>query len=459
MLTTLVDDLRASFSSRTQRYPLVGQLPQILVDPLRCVASAARARPGEVAVLRVGPYPIYVVSHPDHVQRVLTDSGRIFSKRGSMWEPLRRLFGAGILTSNGEPWLKSRRMTQPLFASRNLAALAEIMIDVVEESAEALEPPAARGVEVDMSAEMMRLTQRILVKTLFDTSALPGKSDEISDAILEAFRILSVRLFLFFLPSWVPMPGEAALARAIRTIDDGILRLLREHRARTGGRPDLLSLLLGAVDVETQERMTDRQIRDELVTLLIAGTETTANTMTWLWYLLDRHPDVERRLRAEHAEVFGAARTTLPDLERLTYTKQVIQETLRLYPPGWMLPRAVHEEVTFGDTRIPEGSTVLVCPYATHHDPTLWKDPERFDPERFSPDESASRPRYAYYPFGGGPRQCIGNQFAILEAQIIVAALARRFRFQLVPGRPVEPGVATTLKPRHGVQMYIRATA
>lgn len=444
--------------SRPNGYPLVGHLPQALADPLRTIVGAAHSRPGEVAPLRLGPVTVHLVSEPEQVQEVLSDNGRRFAKGGSMWEPLRRLFGAGLVTADGEVWLRNRRMMQPIFVSRQMTALGDLVIQVVEHTTAQFLPDAERGAQIDVGAAMMRLTQQTLVRALFGTG-LPEKGDAIGEAILEAFRILSVRLFFYFLPKWLPLPGDAALRRAIRTIDEGVTWLLRERRENPEERTDLLSLLLAARDNETQTGMTDQQLRDELVVLLVAGNETTAHTLTWLWYLLDQHPEVDRRLRAELDEVVGDRTPTVADVPRLGYMKMVLQETLRLYPPGWILPRAAVEDVTLGTSTIPKGATVLVCAYATHHDPRWWENPEHFDPERFDPKVVAERPRYTYYPFGGGPRQCIGMQFALLEAQLITAILARKFRFRLAPGHPVAPGVATTLKLRHGMQMHISLAA
>lgn len=453
--TSVFASLRQHLLSRRRGYPLVGQLPQTLLDPLPTIVETAHSRPGEVAILRLGPAPIYLVSEPEQVQEVLSDSGRRFGKGGSMWEPLRRLFGSGLVIADGEHWLRNRRIMQPVFVSRQMTALGDLVIQVVEDTAARLVPYAERGAQLDVGGEMMRLTQHTLVRALFGASGLSGKGDSIGDAILEAFRIISIRLFVSFLPKWVPLPGESALRRAIQTIDEGVFWLLGERRKNPGESSDLLSLLLAARDNETQTGMTDQQLRDELVVLLVAGNETTAHTMTWLWYLLDQHPEVDRRLRAELDEVVGDRTPTIEDVPKLGYMKMALQETLRLYPPGWMLPRGANEDVTLGATTIPRGSKILVCTYATHHDPRWWNDPERFDPERFDPKEVASRPRYTYYPFGGGPRQCIGMQFALLEAQLITAILAQKFRFRLVPGHPVSPRIATTLKPSHGMQMHI----
>ncbi|HEX2573471.1 MAG TPA: cytochrome P450 [Polyangia bacterium] len=453
MTSTLLAPLRQRILSRQQGYPLVGQLPQVMADPLHTILNIVRAHPGQVATLRLGPANVYLVSEPDQVAEVLSDSGRRFGKQGSMWNPLRRLFGEGLLTAEGDPWMRTRRMMQPIFVSKALAALSHHVLQVVEDEAAALQPAAERGDPIDLRPRMMHLTQQILVRTLFGTSG--DIADQVGDAIMEAFRLLSVRIFLYFLPNWTPLPGEFALRRVIRVIDNGVAALLGERRQKPGAPSDLMSLLLEARDEETKTGMNDRQLRDEMVVLLIAGTETTANTLTWFWYLLDQHPDVDRRVRAELDAVLGDRPPTLEDLQKLTYTKMVLQETLRLYVPGWILPRGARDDVDLGGRRIPKDAAVLLCAYATHHDARWWKDPERFDPERFTPEEVARRPRYAFYPFGGGQRQCIGMQFAYIEALYAVAILARKFRFRSVSQSPAEPEVATTLKPPDHLKMSI----
>jgi cytochrome P450 len=455
MISTLLTPLRQRILSRQEGYPLIGQLPQALIDPLNTIVNTVRARPGRVATLQLGPYKVYLVSEPDQVAEVLSDSGRRFGKQGSMWNPLRRLFGEGLVTAEGETWMRNRRMMQPIFVTRQLTALSHHVHQVVEDEAATLLPVAERGDPVDIRPLMMRLTQQVLVRTLFGSSGSHRTADSIGDAVMEAFRLLSVRLFLYFLPNWTPLPGEFALRQAIRVIDDGVAALLHERRQKPGAPADLMSLLLEARDEETKTGMDDQQLRDEMVVLLSAGTETTANTLTWLWYLLDRHPDVDRRVRAELGSVLGDRPPTFEDLQQLVYTKMVIQETLRLYVPGWILPRGTLDDVHLGGCHIPKGSALLLCTYATHHDPRWWKDPERFDPERFTPEEVALRPRYAFYPFGGGQRQCIGMQFAYIEALYAIAILARKFRFRLVSPKPIQPGVATTLKPQTEMKMYV----
>jgi cytochrome P450 len=435
-------------------YPLLGVIPQLLIDSPQQLTQIARQYPGEICSFYLGPIRIYLVTSPEHVQRVLADNARNFVK-GSMWIPMRRLLGNGLLASDGDEWLNHRRLMQPLFASKYISTLAVHMSEVVADAMPRLESIAASGASVDMCNEMLRLSQGILLRTMFSTSLESRKAKDLGAAVITSFRELNVRLFLYFLPKWLPLPGERALHKAIQTIDKVMYRMVRERRQSSTLPNDLLSLLLNGRDDETGKGMDDRQVRDELVTLVVAGTDTTALAMTWLWYVLDQYPEVDRKLRQEVDVVLQGRIPTFDDLASLPYTKMVLMETMRLYPPGWFVPRFTVADDVIDGYPIPAGSTILLCPYATHRDPAVWERPDVFDPERFSPERSAGRPRYAYLPFGGGPRQCIGMQFALIEAQIITAMLVQRFRPRCVPGVPVVPHSATTLKPRHGLPVTL----
>jgi cytochrome P450 len=440
-------------SPEARGYPVVGILPELFRDAPGLFQRLAWAHPGEVITLHLGPTRAYLVTHPHHVQYILADNWRNFTKESGMWRPLKRLLGNGLVTSGGDVWLRNRRLMQPLFSQRQLAGLVERMVGVVEDDVAKLERHIAGGDVVDMDKTMMQMTQRVLLATMFGTSIRPEEADSLAGAILSAFEVLNTRLFLYFVPERL-LPGERALRDAIMKLDGSILRMVRERRNEGEDRGDLLSLLLGAHD-EAGSGMDDRQLRDELVTMFVAGNETTAITMTWLLYLLDQHPEIDRKVRDEIDHVLGDRPPAVADLEKLEYCKWVIQESMRMYPPSWILPRMAKEEDQIGGYVVPAGATIMMSQYVMHYHPAFWESPAAFDPERFRPERAASRPRYAYLPFGGGPRQCIGNMFAIMEAQVILAVLRRRVRARLVPGHPVSPKAATTLRPRHGLRMTL----
>jgi cytochrome P450 len=437
-------------------YPLIGGVVDILRDGPGYLTRIAREHPGEVVGFRLGPVTVYLVTHADHVQHVLHDEWRAFGK-GGMWKGTRPVIGNGLVTSDGAFWLRQRRLMQPLFNVGHLAALTDVMIDVIEHEVARL---VARGsATVEMDREMNAMTQRVILGTMLGQGIDRDETDRLGEAMRVAFEGMNLRIFLYFLPDWVPLPGERRFRAAIAAIDEAMLRLVRERRAGGAPRDDLLSLLLRARDEDTGEGMDDRQLRDELATIFAAGQDTTANAMTWLWYALEQNPEVERRLRAEVASVLGDRRPTFDDLARLTYTKQVLQEAMRLYPPAWMFPRFADREAIIDGHRIPAGSALLLSPFVSHRDPRFWPEPEVFDPERFAAERADERPRYAYYPFGGGPRQCIGNHFAMMEAQLITAMMVQRLRPRLVPGQRVVPASVATLKPRHPLKMTLGAAS
>ena len=297
---------------------------------------------------------------------------------------------------------------------------------------------------------MMRLTLRIVGETLlgYDPSR---DADEVGDALAHLLAIVNERTtrVIFFARPRLPTPENLRLRRAVGTLDEIVLRIIAERRKSRGG--DLLSMLMEARDAETGEAMDDRQLRDEAMTIFLAGHETTANALAWTWLLLSRYPAARRELRAELSEVLGGRSPTADDLPRLRFTRMLLEESMRLYPPAWIIARSAGGADEIGGYEIPAGSIVFVSPYIVHRHPRFWEDPEGFDPHRFEKEP----PRGAYFPFGGGPRACIGNGFAMMEAQLVLATVAQRVTFELVPGHPVELEPSITLRPRHGLAMQL----
>ena len=438
-------------------YPLVGGLVSVFRDAPGFMTRVAREHPGEIVGVKLGPMTIYLVTHPDHVQHVVQD-WRLFGKSGGMFKATRPLLGHGLLVSDGDLWLRQRRMMQPLFNAKYLAVLTDLMVEIVDREVNLL---VARGpATVDMEREMNVMSQRLILETMLGRGIDRNETASLNDELETALQGLNLRMFLSFLPNRFPLPGERRYRAAIAAIDDAMLRLVHDRRASGAAeRNDLMSLLLRARDADTGEGMDDRQVRDELMSIFVAGQDATAKAMTWLWYLLDQNPEAEQRLRTEVADVLGDRLPTFDDLAHLKYTKRVIQEAMRLYPPAWMIPHFVDQEAIVGGQRIPAHSPILLSPWVTHRDPTFWPDPEAFDPERFTTERSAGRPRYAYYPFGGGGHQCIGNHFAMMETQLITAIMVQRLRARLVPGHRVVPSASVTLKPRYGMKMTLGAAA
>lgn len=407
--------------------------------------------------MQVGPRDVYLVRRPEHVKYVLQENAGHFSKQTRGYDALRAILGNGLVTSEGAFWLRQRRLAQPAFHRQRIAQFASTMVDLTGQLLERWEKEAARGGIVDLSQEMMALTLRVVGWTLLSTEIGPD-SPVVAEALNELLHQVMPRTTrLLQLPLSVPTPMNLALARARRQLDGIVLRIIEERRRSGQLGDDLLGMLMAARDEDTGEAMSDAQLRDEVMTIFLAGHETTANALTWTLYLLSQHPSVRAKLEAEVEAALGNRTPRFEDLPQLGYVLAVINESMRLYPPVWMLVRRVEVDEAVGGFRLPRGSFVAVSPLVMHRDPVLFPDPERFDPERFVGAAPNALPRFAFIPFSGGPRICIGNGFALMEAQLVLSMIVQRFRLDLVPGHRVERDPAVTLRPKFGMRMTIAA--
>ena len=430
---------------------LGGNLAEMRRDPLALYVRCAREF-GDFSTLRFGLRRVYLINHPDLIESVLVVNARNWVKHYAL-RMNRLLFGDGLLTSDGDAWLRQRRLLQPLFHHDRLAGYAAVMIAMAERLADSWQDGETR----DLLADMGRLTLEIISRALFG-AGLPEKARDIGAALADVGRSFNRRLAgLVILPESVPTPANLRMRRAVRRLDD-ILYDLIEQRRKAGGRDDLLSVLLEARD-ESGGRMSDRQLRDEAMTLFLAGHDTTALTLSWCWYLLAQNPQAYDALQAELATVLGGRPPTPADLPRLPYTERVVLETMRLYPAAYMMGRQAVAACELGGYRLPAGATVLMGQWLMHRDPRWYDEPERFLPDRWADGLAKRLPKFAYFPFGGGPRVCIGNSFAMMEACLVLASLARRCRFALVPGPPIRPAPAITLKPERGIRAVVRRVA
>jgi cytochrome P450 len=424
---------------------LKGNLPEFRRDRLDFLCRCARDW-GDLAALRFGPRRILLVSGPELIEEVLVNQARHFRKHFALrLNPL--VLGNGLLTSEGDFWLRQRRLAQPAFQRQRVAAYAPTMVAAAERLLAGWRPGETR----DVQAEMMRLTLDIAARTLFgaDVSADAGEVGTALQVLQENF--LKRFNSLLPLPTWVPTPAHLRLRRVVRRLDAIIYGFIRERRRGGARGDDLLSLLLHARDEEGGGRMTDRQLRDEAMTLFLAGHETTALVLSWAWYLLARHPEAEGRLVAEVRDVLGGRPPALADLPRLRYAEGVVNESMRLYPPGYIIGREALCDCAVGGYRVAKGTTLLMNVWAVQRDPRFWDRPEEFRPERWSDGETARLPRYAFLPFGGGPRVCIGNTFAMIETVLVLAVLAPRYRFTVRPGYTPQLWPTFTLRPLHGI--------
>lgn len=411
---------------------------------------------GDIVRLNLAGFTVHLITHPHHLQHVLQTNSRNYDKQSHEYRPLKLAFGQGLFTSDGDFWLRQRRLMQPAFHWQRILKLGESMVEDVAERIGTWQPYARRNEPLDIAAEMVSLSMNVATKSLFSAS-LRGDA-EIAAIARHLDTVVGYCLYRAMmplaLPPKVPTRRNRAFASALAEMDATIYRIIRERREQDAESYDLLSLLLEARDEETGEGMPDKQMRDEIATLLLGGYETTSNQLSWTWYELSRNPDIEAKLHEEIDRVLGDRLPTVEDVPKLEYTTRVLEETLRLYPVPWLERRAARSD-TIGGYQIKAGSLIYISPYLTHRHPDFWDDPERFDPDRFTQDRAAARPRFAYFPFGGGPRQCIGNRLALLEAQLTLATIAQRYRLRMVPGHPVEAKMQITTSPRHGLKMTL----
>jgi cytochrome P450 len=427
-------------------------LPNLRADPIGTFLAAAD-RYGDIVHMKAGPYHGFLVTDPAHIRHVLQDNARNYHK-SPLYDRLRDNLGNGLLTSEDAFWLRQRRLAQPAFHRERIQAMAATMVECTEHMLERWERVAAAGGTIDLVEEMMALTQTIIVRTMFSTDL--GATAEI---VNRTWPIINRRIGETFwatkLETTLPLPANRRLRRALGELDAVVYRIIADRRQSGRDEADLLSMFLSARDEETGAGMTDQQLRNEVMTMLLAGHETTSLALSWTYCLLSQHSDAERAIAEEVDRVLAGGRPSFAHLEQLTMTRRVIEEALRLYPPAWGFSRRAVGDDEIGGYRLRKGWLVFVIPFVVHRRPNLWPDPERFDPARFTPEREAARPRFAYIPFGGGPRGCIGSQFAMVEAQLIVAAVARRFRVVPVENRPIRPEPLITLRPATAIRARV----
>jgi cytochrome P450 len=433
-----------------KRRPLLGHLAELRRDQLGFLRSCARDF-GDVVELWYGPRPVILVSHPRDVEEVLVTQHRVFGK-GRFYALLQPLLGHGLLTSEGSFWLRQRRLAQPAFHRERVAAYADLMVAYAEEAVAAWPD----GAVIEVQAEMARLTLRVVCRALFDADVV-GEAAAVGAALPIALRELDAQIHgpEFLLPPWVWTPSRLRLRGAVRHLDRVVYRLIAQRRRSDEDRGDLLSALLAVRD-EDGTGMTDRQLRDETITVMLAGHETTALALAWALHLLADHPAAEAQLRDEVTAVLGDRPATAADLPRLRYADAVVAEAMRLYPPIPLIGRQATEPCTVAGYRLPAGANVAVSPWVVHRDGRFFPEPDAFKPERWLDGLAEWLPRFAYFPFAGGPRVCIGQGFARLEAVLLLATIARRCALASTEDRPVVPEPALTLRLRDGLRMTVR---
>jgi len=396
-----------------------------------------------------GFYDVYLVNHPDFIRRVLSQSYEHFSKRTIDYRVLAQVMGNGLVSNDGPHWGKQRKLMQPLFSNRNVAGFDETINKITASLMENWNEHVG-GNLIWVDREMGKLTFQIVGATLFG-SDIEQYADEIAD-IIEVVNLQTQEpRALMTLYAWLPTPYNLKWKKAKRRLDKIVYAMIASRRAAGTREADILDRLIHARDEETGEGMGETQMRDEVVTLMLAGYETSANALAWTLYLLATHPEIEQRLVDELTGQLNGAPASAADLARIPYLKQVVQESMRIYPPVWAYARRCEQAEQFGEYLLPANAYVGVVPYALHRHPEFWPDAERFDPDRFDPGRGESRHSYCYLPFAAGPRTCIGAGMAMLEVQLVLAQLVQRFRFRVLPGHSIETIAKVTLKPRFGM--------
>jgi cytochrome P450 len=429
---------------------LLGNMRAFNGDSLGFIERCAREF-GDVVPTRFLYVPALFLFHPDHVEYVLATGSKNFIKAATLRSPFfHRLVGRGLVTSEGDFWRRQRRLAQPAFHRDRVEAYARTMVA----HAERMLSDWRDGRALDAHEEMVLLTQSVVAQTLFSAD-VSGEARGIGEALSEIVRPFASQATLkWILDNRLPTPAHLRFNRNVRKIDRFVYRLIEERRASREDTGDLLSMLLAAQD-EDGSGMTDKQLRDELMTIFLAGHETTALALTWAWYLLAQNPEADAKLAEELKEVLGGRAPTVADLPRLRYADWVVKESMRLYPPAWAVGRECVRECEVGGYRVAKGTQVLGFQWVIQRDPRWFADPLAFRPERWGEESISRLPKYAYFPFGGGPRLCIGNYFATMEAVLILSTVAQRFRLRLAPDHEVEVLPALSLRPKHGLKVKL----
>ncbi len=420
-----------------------GSLRALMRDPLSFFLTITRQY-GDVVRYRPAPEPAYLVNHPDYIRHILQSNHHNYSKATYINNMFKLAIADGLLVSEGDTWLQQRRLMQPAFHNQRIAKLDAVIANECLVMLERWQAKARSNEPINIAREMATLTLSITAKVLFGVE-LGERAGSVGQAVNMAADLLE-------------KPRNPRFHNALQEVEQVVYAIIAERRKSNEDSDDLLSIMLEARDEETGQGMDDLQLRNQVITLLLAGYETTANALTWTWFLLAQHPGEVQKLQAEvESALAGRPTPRFEDLPHLLYARMVFEEGMRIYPPAWILGRKALADDIVGDFRIPANTVVAISPYTMHRHPDFWESPEIFDPERFTPERSNGRHRFAYLPFGGGPRQCIGNNLAMAEAQIIIPMVVRRFNLELLPDQPIKPDPLFILRPNREILMRLEA--
>jgi cytochrome P450 len=430
--------------------PLVGSAFELTRDRLAFIHRLSTL--GGVVRFRMFGIEVFHFSSPDTIQHIMQDNARNYVK-GKLFDPMRNLIGNGLFLSDGDFWLRQRRLMQPAFHMKRLALLVEGMANETQISIDRWAETAHAGQLVNMAEQTTELAMRVVTRALF-SSGLVADEKRLAGAITVVLDEIAFRFDMpFYPPLSVPTPRNRRTRAAQQTINELVYQLISRRRTEPGMKDDLMAMLMEARDDDDGTGMNDQQLRDEVLVMFAAGHETTANAMAWTFFEIARNPEIMAKLRAEVDEVLCGRAPTAGDLPKLVYTRMVVEEALRLYPPVFITNRQAVQEDEVCGYRIPAGSLISLSPYSVQRDPQYWDDPETFDPDHFRPENTHKRPRFAYFPFGGGPRQCIGKDFALFEAVVVLAMTVQRFDWQLTPDSGVRGRLSVTFRPHQVLLM------
>ncbi|MBX2997672.1 MAG: cytochrome P450 [Caldilineaceae bacterium] len=430
--------------------PLIGALPRLIKGKFDFL-EAARQKEGDIYRLDLGFADAIVLCHPRHAQHVLLDNMKNYAKGGAMWDSVRTMLGNGLPVSEGAFWRRQRRMIQPAFHHQRLMAIADQMVAAIDESLERWEPYAQSGEPIDVAQAFTHMTMNVLVRTMFGSELKAGEAEAVGAELTYAIDFMLRAMMTNSLPAWMPVPGRARYQQAIRVIDEVVFNVIERGRQEKGAGDNMLSMLLEMVDEESGERMTDAELRDEAVSLFLAGYETTSVAMSWALHFMTQQPEIRQRLQQEVDTVLGERKPTMMDLRQITYARNIMQESMRLYPPAYWIPRTAVEDDVIDGYHIPAGKMVAVMSQVIQRHPEQWEDPHVFDPDRFLPARSEGRHKLAWLPFGAGQRLCIGREFALMEGPFILARLMQRYEPVAVPEKVAQMHIGLTIRTKDGV--------
>lgn len=429
---------------------IAGSLLDLGRDPLGFLTQCANEF-GDIIPIQLGLTSACLLTNPEYIEQVLKNRDTFIKSRG--FRVLKSLLGEGLLTAEGESWFWQRKLAQPVFQQKRIQGYGRVMVDYTEQMLQSWRDGETR----DIHQEMMRLTLNIVMKCIFNKDVGEGEAQIVAHALDVTMNWFeSKRKQGFLVWEWFPRPENIHYRQAIAEMNRAIYELIRQRRASAEESTDLLSMLMDARDEETGEQMDDRLLRDEVATLMLAGHETTANALSWTWMLLSQHPEVWQKLQSELQEVLGERPPTYEDLPKLSYTNNVIKESMRLYPPVSIFGREVAQDTTIGDYEVHSGTVLMISQWVMHRSPKYFDQSEAFKPERWENDFERSLPRGVYIPFGDGPRICIGKGFALMEAVLLLATIAQKFHIEVIPGFEIIPQPSITLRPETGIQVTLR---